>query len=309
MPSWSELKSELQSISSGNPNAGLLHISNRKKEFIKQLSSITGRNTILYFSAFMHKRNMIDASINDKDMNAFMEAVHKLDKSKGLDLILHTPGGEVAATEQIIKYLKSIFDGNIRTIVPQMAMSAGSIIAVSSKSIMMGKQSCLGPFDPHFNNLPCQSVMREFYRAIEDVKKNPSSLGLWQTIISKLTPTFLTMCEQADALSQELADYILTDSDYSEETKEKIKKMFGDNTESKVHSRHFDIQSCKDVGLHIEDLEKDPTIQDLVLSIHHCCMILGEASSAVKIIENNIGGEYVCNIIPQNIVPGQPIKL
>lgn len=47
-----------------------------------------------------------------------MAVIHKLDKDKGLDLILHTPGGDVAATESIIDYLQSIFKDNIRVIVP-----------------------------------------------------------------------------------------------------------------------------------------------------------------------------------------------
>ena len=43
--------------------------------------------------------------INDEDMNGFMAAVHKLDRSLGLDLILHTPGGSIASTEAIVRYL------------------------------------------------------------------------------------------------------------------------------------------------------------------------------------------------------------
>lgn len=207
-----------------------------------------------------------------------------------MDLILHTPGGDISATEQIIKYLRSMFDGDVRAIVPQMAMSAGSMIAVSCKSIMMGKQSCLGPFDPQINNLPCQSVLKEFERAVTDVSNNPASLGLWQTIISKLNPTFLTLCQQADELSKNLADEILSYSDYSEVVRQEIKRVFVNNDDSKVHSRHIDIKRCKNVGLHIEELESDPVIQDLVLSIHHCCMILGETSNVVKVVENNIGG-------------------
>lgn len=44
-------------------------------------------------------------AINDKDKAAFMLNVHGLDRSKGLDLILHTPGGDLAATESIVDYL------------------------------------------------------------------------------------------------------------------------------------------------------------------------------------------------------------
>lgn len=53
-------------------------------------------------------------------MNAFMNAVYQLDKDKGLDLILHTPGGDLAATESIVNYLHSVFGTDIRAIVPQL---------------------------------------------------------------------------------------------------------------------------------------------------------------------------------------------
>jgi len=32
------------------------------------------------------------------------------DRSKGLDLILHTPGGDIAATESLVDYLHKMFD-------------------------------------------------------------------------------------------------------------------------------------------------------------------------------------------------------
>lgn len=293
MPSWSEFLDFARQNMQANPNGGIQVISQQKTFYLSRLSELTGRNTILYFSSWMHKPSSPDISINDKDMNAFMEAVYKLDKSKGLDLILHTPGGDIAATEQIIYYLHSIFDGNIRAIIPQMAMSAGSIIAVSCKSIMMGRQSCLGPFDPQINNMPSQSVVSEFYKAVDDVKNNPASLGLWQTIISKLNPTFLTICEQANKMSEELTDQVLDKSSYDEVTKSKIKEIFVNSQNSKTHSRHINRDKCKAAGLQIEDLETNQEIQDAVLSIHHCCMILAEQTPIIKLVENNLGKAYV----------------
>lgn len=294
MNSWSELLEASQKalIGSKNPNAGVQFLIDKKKGFIKDLSEHTGRNTILYFSSFLHKRSS-DTSINDKDINAFMANLYNLDKTKGLDLILHTPGGDLSATEQIIYYLKSYFDGDVRAIVPQMSMSAGSMIAVSCKSIIMGRQSCLGPFDPQFNGVPCQSAIREFYKAVDDVAANPASLGLWQTIISKLNPTFLALCEQADQLSEELTESILLDKQLDNEGKKKIKDVFQKNENSKIHSRHINRDKCKDAGLNIIDLEDDQKMQDLVLGIHHCCMILGEQSNILKIVENNIGSGYI----------------
>lgn len=287
MYSWSSLLEEAQKhITGDDVSAYFSFLMAKKKEFLHALSEKTGRNTILYFSAFLHKRS-IDAEINDSDINALMECVHGLDKSRGLDLILHTPGGNLAATEQIIYYLKSFFSNDIRAIIPQMAMSAGSMIAVSCNEIIMGRQSCLGPFDPQMNGVACQNVIEEFRRAVRDIEEHPSSLGLWQTIISKLTPTFIEQCEQADKLAEELTTSILEGK--SESAQKSIKKAFTKNSDSKTHARHINRDKCKASGLNILDLEVDQEMQDLVLGIHHCCMILGETSPLQKIVENQNG--------------------
>lgn len=293
MPTWSEILNESDRVAAGNPQAATDYIVNLKKDYIRKLSEKTGRNVILYFSSFLGRQPSNETLINDLDINAFMENVHGLDKTKGLDLILHTPGGDLSATEQIIKYLKSCFGGNIRAIIPQMAMSAGSMIAVSCKSVIMGKQSSLGPFDPQLNGIPCQSALREFNKAIEDVSKNPASLGLWQAILTKLNPTFLTLCEQADELSEELTEKILSDKEIDKAGKAKIKKVFAKNEDSKTHSRHIDRDKCQEAGLDVIDLDQDDELQDIVLTIHHCCMILAEKTTASKIVENNIGGCYI----------------
>ena len=59
-----------------------------------------------------------------------MATIHKMDRKKGLDLILHTPGGDMAATKSLVDYLRIMFEGNVRAIVPQIAMSGGTMIAL-----------------------------------------------------------------------------------------------------------------------------------------------------------------------------------
>lgn len=287
MPSWSEI---FNKFSKTKEEDRIHFLVKEKQKYLDEISKCTGRNVITYYSGWLQKPTASDVSINDKDINAFMEAVYKLDKSKGVDLILHTPGGEIAATEKIINYLHSIFKGNIRAIVPQMAMSAGSLVAVSCKEIMMGKQSCLGPFDPQIGGVACQSVLKEFEKAKEDIKNNPHALGLWQVIFSKYNPTFLVTCEQAIELSDDLADDILSKTISDKGKRKEILKAFNNNDTTKVHSRHISKERCKEVGLTIIDMENDQHLQDMILSLHHCYMIYLEQTIVTKIVENNIGG-------------------
>lgn len=287
MPSWSEIFNKFSNTKEENKITFLVE---EKKKYLDEISKCTGRNVISYYSGWLQKPTASDVSINDKDMNAFMEAVYKLDKSKGVDLILHTPGGDISATEKIINCLHSIFNNDIRAIVPQMAMSAGSMIAVSCREIMLGKQSCLGPFDPQIGGVACQSVLKEFEKAKEDIKSNPHALGLWQVIFSKYNPTFLVTCEQAIELSNDLADNILSKTISEKGKRKEIMKAFNNNDATKVHSRHISKEQCKAVGLNIIDMEEDQHLQDMILSLHHCYMIYLEQTIVTKIVENNKGG-------------------
>lgn len=288
MPSWSEiLESAKVSV---NKTVDLNAIASRKTSAIKKLSEKTGRNVITYYSSFLQRPGSnINQSINDSDMNAFMANVYKLDKTKGVDLILHTPGGAIGATEQIIFYLHEIFQDDVRAIIPQMSMSGGSIIAVSCKEIIMGKQSCLGPFDPQVSNIACQNMINEFETAVNDIDSRPASKEIWKVIFQKITPTFLAQCYQAISLTKELTDKILSKYNLTDEVKSNIMKCFLDNKDSKTHSRHLDIKKCEETGLNIVELESNPEIQDLVLTIHHCYMILFQNTVIDKIVENNNG--------------------
>ena len=195
------------------------------EQYLNKIHSITGRNVIAYYSGWLKAPDAPHVSIDDQDKNAFMTTVYKLDKTKGLDLILHTPGGDIAATESIVTYLKSIFNGDVRAFIPQISMSAGTMIAMSCKEIIMGEQSSLGPIDPQMGGIACQAVIDEFNRAVDEVSKKPAALGLWQIIISKYHPTFLTACEKAIAWSAELAEQWLKEVN-PEIDFDKIKNVF-----------------------------------------------------------------------------------
>lgn len=289
MGSWSEILSEIDS-NAGNEIAIL---NDKRLQLMEAISRYTERNVISYYSGWLTKSESPDIEINDSDKNAFMENIYKMDKSKGLDLILHTPGGGIAATESLVDYLHSMFNGDIRAIIPQMAMSAGTMIALSCSSIIMGNHSNLGPVDPQNRGISCQEALDEFEKAKDEVRADNSSLGLWQVLISKYTPTFLISCQNALEWSKTFAtDWISKNPSIADDKKEGIINLFVDHSESKSHDRHISKAKCKEVGLSITDMEDDNTLQDLILSLHHCYMILFDKSIVVKVVENQLGATY-----------------
>lgn len=141
MSNWHDILNELNEHQQRHNQAAAQTMDLVRRKYLAQLSSLTGRNTIAYYSGFLTKPNVDGIDINDDDINAFMACIHGMDRDKGLDLILHTPGGAIAATEALSNYLRQMFKENIRAIVPQIAMSAGTMLSLSCKSIVLGKQS------------------------------------------------------------------------------------------------------------------------------------------------------------------------
>ena len=80
-----------------------------RKKTLKDLYKTTGRNVIAYYSGFLTSADNPAVAIEDNDVNGFMTVIRGLDKTKGLDLIIQSPGGDVGATEAIGNYLRKIY--------------------------------------------------------------------------------------------------------------------------------------------------------------------------------------------------------
>lgn len=292
MGTWSQIFNERQNISP---------IDNLRKKYLGKLSKYTGRNVIAYYSGWLQKPGIAQTSIADDDMNAFMAVVNGLDVTKGLDLVLHTPGGDIAATEALVKYLKSFFGTDIRAIVPQLAMSAGTMIACSCKEIILGKHSNLGPIDPQFRGIPCQGVIEEFDDAVDAVKRDPSNLPISQMIISKYHPTFIGECKKAIDWSQTMVKEWLSEGMFrgmpdNEQKAEVVARLLGSHVKHKTHSRHISPNECREIGLNISMMENDQKLQDAILSVHHAFIIsLSEQNAPIKIVENQKGARMLFN--------------
>lgn len=290
MPNWNQILDELK-------EAGSTHDVIRRK-YLQRLSKITGRNVVIYYSGWLQKPGLHGQQINDADKNGFMSVFHRIDRSKGLDLLLHTPGGETAATESIVDYLKSMFGTNVRAIVPQLAMSAGTMIACSCYEIVMGKQSSLGPIDPQFNGIPAHGLKEEFERAFNEIKQDQMKAAVWQPIIAKYNPTLIGECEKAIKWSESLVDDWLSsgmfanDPDVATKVQTVIREL-GDHAVNLNHARHISAQKAKDIGLKIVDLESIPKLQDAVLSVHHATIHTLSSTNAFKIIENHMGTAFI----------------
>jgi len=91
--------------------------------------------------------------IDIDDSEQLLKAIRMTPGDMPIDLVLHTPGGLVLASDQIAHALKR-HPGKVTVIVPHYAMSGGTLVALAADEILMDPDSVLGPVDPQLGSLP-----------------------------------------------------------------------------------------------------------------------------------------------------------
>lgn len=290
MPTWNQINREIDELN--EPNACDIV----RKKYLAQLESQVDRTVIAYYSGFLQKRSTDgrahpESAITDLDMNGLMAVVHGVDRSRGLDLVLHTPGGGTEATRALVEYLYQMFGKDIRVIVPHMAMSAGTMIACASKEILMGKHSCLGPTDPQVKGLPAMGVLAEVDQAIAEIKKEPLKQLLYQQIFAKHPPAFVLDCERSingtrEMVTRWLKENMLRNKEDNDSISVSIVQKLMDYKGTTEHSHHFLADKCREIGLKIVAIEDNQDFQENILSVHHAFVASFARTDAIKLIQN-----------------------
>jgi ClpP class serine protease len=132
-----------------------------RQALIKRLETKRGSRVIL----LIHRAQpglfglLFARFINMDDSEQVLKAVRQTPAEKPIDLVLHTAGGLVIASEQIARALRE-HRGKVTVFVPQYALSGGTFIALAADGIVLDQHAILGPVDPQINGLPASSYMR-----------------------------------------------------------------------------------------------------------------------------------------------------
>ena len=311
MPIWSEILRELKDTQRPNQGPDFDRV---RRKYLAELHRHSGRSVILYASGWLQKDDVPPSpvSINDEDIQAFMEVSYGLEQD-GLDLILHSPGGSLEAAEAIVTYLRSHFT-NIRVIVPQLAMSAATMISCAADEIVLGKHSFLGPTDPQLllqtslgmRAVPAQAVLDQFDNARKECV-DPAKLSAWLPMLSQYGPDLLAQCEAALGMSRELVEtwletYMFKGMQDRSKRAKKASDWLSDYKKFRSHGRHVTRSDVEAHGLQVLRLESDDKLQDASLSVFHATTHTFTGTSAVKIVENHMGRAF----IKQHIVQAMP---
>jgi serine dehydrogenase proteinase len=224
---------------------------------IAEIERLSGRRLICYVSR-------LSAEIDRDDTVPFVDLLYNVPAGTGIDLLLHTPGGDIDAAEKLAAMMRSrVGQAELRVIVPDLAKSAGTLLALAADRIMMSDSSELGPIDPQIRladrngNLiqhSVQSYLDAYEQHAQALRENPSDAAA-QLMLSKMSPETVRSLETVRLRAQRLAEDQLklgmfrrgAAGNYT-----KIASELIDTNKWVSHGQMIDAQAAQVIGLTIE---------------------------------------------------------
>lgn len=304
MPSWNELLADFDA--QPDDQARLAWLRDKPTEQLRRVRALRNdRNVIVYASAFLQKPSVpgVILQLTHEELNGLMSVMYGMDWSKGLTLILHTPGGVINAAETIVAYLRSKF-ADIEVIVPTYAMSAGTMISLAADRIFMGRQSQLGPIDPQIplggRTVSARAIVDQFDVARQEILSNKNAAHLWAPVLQPAGPSLLQEAQNALDYGERMVARWMEAGMFRalqdpRGCAEAAARHFNDASVHKSHGRRIDRDEARNQGVVVEDLESSQDLQDAVLTAYHSVTILFEKTQCLKILLSDADRRWVKN--------------
>jgi membrane-bound ClpP family serine protease len=205
-----------------------------------------------------------------------------------LVVVLNTPGGSAEMVEKMVEIIRHHYT-EVYFVVPNFAMSAGTIFCMSGDKIYMDYSSSLGPIDPQVFNgkdwVPALGYLDKVEELIKKAQAQQISRAEFLILQSQDLAT-LSRCEQArdltiTLLKKWLVEYKFKDWTVHQTTPEKlhqpvtleekreraeeIARILGSNKKWHSHERMLGIETVRrDLRLQVEDYSAYETLKGLV---------------------------------------------
>jgi len=205
-------------------------------------------------------------------------------------IVLETYGGVIEVVERMVITIRHNYQ-DVRMIIPNCAMSAGAVFAMSGDAIMMDYFSCLGPIDPQIMRkgelVPALSYLAQFRRLKKRSRDGKITSAELAMLVEQLDLGELHTFEQARDLSiallkQWLAKYKFKDWSVTETRREKVTDAMREKRAEDIalqlmdqdrwhsHGRPISMEVLKkDINLKIDDFGGDPELSQRIKDYYH----------------------------------------
>ena len=229
---------------------------------------------LLFYTSFVYP-----VIIDDHDADLIESVIQSCDLSKGLVLVLNSPGGSGLAAERIVNVLRSYSPTGFEVVIPRAAKSAATMIAMGATQLHMSKTSELGPVDPQIIQrqgeksevLPAYVIIDAYSELMDEAAKTKGNLHPYLQQLQKYDPAFIKDLEREMDLSEKISLNVLGTGMLSGKTEAEITTAiakFLDPHETVSHGRALLADDAMTAGLNVKMIDFASALWRDLWSLH-----------------------------------------
>lgn len=236
----------------------------QRQQLIKGIEKLTGSQLLCFLGG-------TSTAVRRDDVLFMADLLHNIERGKRIDLLLHTPGGDMDAAEKLVMMLhEAAGKAPLRIIVPDFAKSAGTLMALGANSIVMSDCSELGPIDPQIvsedrngtmNVTAIQNYLDAFADCSNAVNANPNDAASRQ-MLDKFDPPRIHQYRAAMARARSLAEKLLRMRMFQDGSGawSSITSKLMDTKQYQSHSQMIGFEEARQLGLRVDYLCPDDPV-------------------------------------------------
>jgi Serine dehydrogenase proteinase len=252
-----------------------------------------GRTLVTFFTSFRHP-----VEIGDEDCDMLQSVLQHIDVSKGLALMVSSPGGDGVAAERIVNTCRAYSGtGDYWAVVPGRAKSAATIICMGASRIFMAAPSELGPVDPQilsresdgYRQCSAHSLVFGYTKLFDEAVKSKGNLEPFIQQLKNYDVRDINGYVDLMKLSESIAVKVLKSGCMASKSHNAIKKLievFLDPKKGTIsHSRSINRDEARKCGLCIEDLDVRSESWRAIYDLYARTEMFVSGASAAKAVE------------------------
>lgn len=235
-----------------------------RKQLYQELENSRNSKIIVYVTG---DRPQLETQIHPESISMLVNHLDLIGRSNKISLYLYTRGGDTLAAWSIANLLYQ-YCNEYEVIIPSKALSAGTLICLGAKNLVMTKQATLGPIDPSITTplnpqIPGAPINAKFPVSVEAINgffdlaksigiNNEDNLSqLFTTLVGNIHPLVLGQVFRTRAQIRMIGKRLLNHHISDQSKIDNILSFLCSESGSHDYSI-YQQEAEKELGLHIE---------------------------------------------------------
>ncbi|MGB8524820.1 MAG: hypothetical protein WCD43_17795 [Candidatus Acidiferrales bacterium] len=279
-----------------------------RKEQLRRIVKARGNRNVLVYASDSAKFPQSPVALNNSDLIPINDQISNL-PGKAIDVLLETGGGSGETAEDIVHLLHLKYE-SVAFIIPGMAKSAGTIMAMAGDEILMEPgSSSLGPIDAQIQWEGKSFSAEAFLKGLQNIKDEVAATNTlnraYIPMLQRISPGEIQHAENALSFAKVLVKTWLKEYKFKNWTvhrthnpgspvtdEEKIERASGiadklcDHSQLLSHGRSIKLEGLHAIGLEITDYSKIPELADAIQRYRVLLQMTFDTTAIYKIFES-----------------------